>query len=375
MASTESDSPPKTFDGWVAHSATTPLEYTTFEPKSFADTDVDIKISHCGVCGSDLHTIRSGWGPTDYPCVVGHEIVGLAERVGSQVAASGDIKVGDRVGVGPLTSSCRKPDCAMCSAGRENYCSGAIWTYTSRLPDGSKTSGGYAKHWRGPAHFVFRIPDSLPSAEAAPLLCGGLTVYSPLIRYGAGPGKTVGVIGVGGLGHLGILFAKALNCDRVVAISRTSSKRDDTLNGLGADAFIATDEPDEQGKKNSWAKTNSSTLDLIISTVSSPEMPLAQYLRLLKVDGTFVQLGAPNEPLPAIGAFSLIQKAVKLTGSNVGSPSETRQMLELAAQKRLLPWIQQRPMHEVNAVLKDFEAGKPRYRYVLVNEEDGQARL
>ncbi|KAL1964530.1 hypothetical protein VTN77DRAFT_6827 [Rasamsonia byssochlamydoides] len=360
-------SPPSTFHGWVAHSAAAPLEYTAFEPKPFTDTDVDIRITHCGICGSDVHTMRSGWGPTDYPCVVGHEIIGIVERVGSQVDLQ-DINVGDRVGVGPLSMSCLRSDCDMCSVGRENYCARQVGTYNSRYPDGSKAYGGYATHWRGPARFVFRIPDVLPSAEAAPLLCGGLTVYSPLIRYGAGPGKSVGIIGMGGLGHLGILFAKALNCDRVVAISRTSSKRDDALNGLGADAFIATDE------KNDWAKTNSRTLDLIICTVSSPNMPLAQYLRLLKVDGTFVQVGAPEGPLPAIRAGSLIQKAVKVTGSSIGSPSETRAMLELAAQKRLLPWVQKRPMHEVNAALKDLEAGKARYRYVLVNEMD-KARL
>ncbi|KAL1979408.1 hypothetical protein VTN96DRAFT_6051 [Rasamsonia emersonii] len=378
--SSSSSSSSSTFHGWIAHSATSPLEYGTFEPKPFADTDVEIRITHCGICGSDVHTIHSGWGPTDYPCVVGHEIIGIVERVGSQVSSQ-DITVGARVGVGPLSKSCLSANCDMCSAGRENYCSRPVWTYNSRYPDGSKAYGGYATHWRGPAHFVFRIPDALPSAEAAPLLCGGLTVYSPLIRYGAGPGKAVGIIGMGGLGHLGILFAKALNCDRVVAISRSSSKRDDALNGLGADAFIATDnEPDESSKGEnkpsySWAKTHSRTLDLIICTVSSPNMPLAQYLRLLKIDGTFVQLGAPEEPLPAIQAFSLIQKAVKVTGSNVGTLRETREMLEFAAQKRLLPWVQTRPMSEVNAALKDFEAGKARYRYVLVNETDSQARL
>lgn len=263
----------------------------------------------------------------------------------------------------------------MCSAGRENYCARQVGTYNSRYPDGSKAYGGYATRWRGPAHFVFRIPNSLPSAEAAPLLCGGLTMYSPLVRYGAGPGKAVGIIGIGGLGRLGILFAKAFNCDRVVAISRSAGKSDDALNGLGADAFIATDDESKGKNKHSWAKTYSRTLDLIICTVSSPNMPLAQYLRLLKVGGTFVQVGVPEDPLPAIRAGSLIQKAVKVTGSSIGSPGETREILEFAAQKRLLPWVQKRPMHEVNTALRDLEAGKARYRYVLANEMDSQARL
>lgn len=369
-------SPLSTFHGWVAHSATSPLTFTTFTPKPFADTDIEVKITHCGICGSDIHTLRSGWGPTDYPCVVGHEIIGIVIRVGSGVAtlasspASRTIKVGDRVGVGPQSMSCLKPNCQACSSGRENYCPRIVGTYASRYPDGSKSYGGYAKYWRGPAHFAFKIPDTLPSAEAAPLLCAGVTVFAPLVQNNAGPGKAVGIIGIGGLGHLGILFAKALNCDRVVAISRSSSKRDDAINALGADAFIATDE-----EKN-WAKKNSRSLDLILCTVSSPKMPLSQYLRLLKIDGTFVQLGAPEDPLPAIRAGALISKAVKITGSSIGSPDEIRQMLQLASEKRILPWIEKRPMEEVNEALVDMHEGKARYRYVLTNEVDTEkARL
>jgi alcohol dehydrogenase (NADP+) len=237
-----------------------------------------------------------------------------------------------------------------------------VGTYNARYADKSKSYGGYANFWRGPAHFAFRIPDSLPSAEAAPLLCGGVTVFRPLKRYHAGPGKTVGIVGVGGLGHLGILFAKALGCDRVVAISRTSSKRKDAVEGLGADLFIAT----EEDKK--WARTYSRSLDLIICTVDSPKLPLSQYLRLLKVGGTFVQVGAPEGPLPGLPAWSLIQKEVQVTGSNIGSPDDIREMLQLAAEKQVYPWIQKRPMSDVNAALADMDAGKARYRYVLEND-------
>jgi alcohol dehydrogenase (NADP+) len=168
---------------------------------------------------------------------------------------------------------------------------------------------------------------------------------------------------------MGILFAKAMCCDRVVAISRSSSKRRDAVEGLGADAFIATDE------EKKWARAHARSLDLIICTVDAPDMPLAQYLRLLKVDGTFVQVGAPESPLPPLTAWSLIQKGVKVTGSNIGSPDDIREMLQLAAEKKVLPWIQERPMHDISAALADMDANKARYRYVLSNEMGAQSKL
>ncbi|KAH8699239.1 chaperonin 10-like protein [Talaromyces proteolyticus] len=360
-----------TFNGWVAHSADSPLTFTTFQPKPFAPTDIEVAVSHCGICGTDLHTLRSGWGNTDYPCVLGHEIIGTVVRIGLSPARS-EIKVGDRVGIGAQSGACLKADCEACADGQESYCSRIVGTYNGRYPDGSRSYGGYATRWRGPAHFVFKIPDALPSAEAAALMCGGVTVFAPLNKYGAGPGKAVGIVGIGGLGHLGILFAKALGCSRVVAISRSSKKRTDAMgangNGLGADAFIATDEEEK------WARKNSRTLDLIICTVDGSEMPLAQYLRLLKIGGTFVQVGAPEGPLPQLHAWSLIQKGIQLTGSNIGSPKDIKQMLNLAAEKRVYPWIQQRPMQEVNEALADMYDGKARYRYVLVNDK-GDSKL
>ncbi|KAE8351865.1 chaperonin 10-like protein [Aspergillus coremiiformis] len=370
-----SSTTPDTFKGWVSHSATSPLTFTTFHPKPFTETDIEVSITHCGICGTDIHTLRSGWGPADYPCVVGHEIIGIVVRIGTGVATlassppSRDIRLGDRVGIGAQSMSCLRGDCSACADGQENYCARMTGTYNSRYADESKAYGGFATRWRGPAHFAFRIPHSLPSAEAAPLLCGGVTVFAPLRKYGAGSGKSVGIVGIGGLGHLGILFARALGCDRVVAISRSSSKRKDAIEGLGAHAFIATDEEEK------WARTHSRSLDLIICTVDASDMPLTQYLRLLKVHGTFVQVGAPEKPLPQLTAGSLIQKGAKVTGSNIGSPEDIRSMLQLAADKRVLPWIQTRPMEDVNAAVADMDAGKARYRYVLVNEMEKQARL
>ena len=306
--------------------------------------------------------------------MVGHEIIGTVSRIGAGVPtlasspASREIKVGDRVGVGAQSMSCLKPECEACADGEESYCPRIVGTYNGRYADKSKSYGGFAEYWRGPAHFVVKIPDALPSAEAAPLLCAGVTVFAPLRKHGTGPGKTVGIVGVGGLGHLGIMFAKALGADRVVAISRSSSKKADAVQGLGADGFIAT------GEEKGWAKKYSRSLDIILCTVSGGDMPFSQYLRLLKRDGTFIQVGAPEDPLPQLAAFSLIQKGVKVTGSNIGSPEDIRKMLQLAAEKRVLPWIEKRPMSDVNAALKDMHDGKARYRYVLQNG-DPQAKL
>lgn len=300
-------------------------------------------------------------GPTQYPCCVGHEICGIAIRVGSK--AEGNIKVGDRVGVGAQSGSCLNAngDCEACANGLEQHCNKMVGTYNGTYANGGKSYGGYSLYNRSPSHFVVKIPDAIPSAEAAPMLCGGITTYSPLRQHGCGPGKKVGIVGVGGLGHFGILFAKALGADRVVAISRKANKKEDALK-LGADAYIATDDDED------WVKNNAQSLDLIISTVSSSKMPITGYCQLLRTRGTFVQLGAPEDGGLEIPAFSLIFKGIKLGGSLIGSPDEIREMLELAAAKKIKPWIEERPMKEANQAILDMDAGKARYRYVLVNE-------
>ncbi|CAP92715.1 hypothetical protein E8E15_001774 [Penicillium rubens] len=353
------------FEGWVGlgpEAAQGKMVWQEFEPKPWEETDVDIKVTHCGICGSDLHTLRSGWGPTNYPCCVGHEVVGIAVRVGTQV--KGDIKVGDRVGVGAQSGSCENKDgdCESCASGLEQHCSKMVGTYNGTYANGGKSYGGYSTYNRSPSHFVIKIPDAISSADAAPMLCGGITTYSPLKRNGCGPGKTVGIVGVGGLGHFAILFAKALGADRVVAISRKSDKKEDALK-LGADDFIAT------GEDEDWATRHASSLDLIISTASSSKMPIVQYCGLLRVHGTFIQLGAPEDGALEIPAFVLIIKGLKLGGSLIGSPDEIREMLELAAAKGVKPWIQERPMKDANQAIVDMDKGDARYRYVLTNEQ------
>lgn len=214
---------------------------------------------------------------------MGHEIVGKAVRVGQNVK---HVKVGDRVGVGAQARSCHQSTCADCSSGNESYCAnGLINTYSSVYPDGEgKSYGGYADYNRTNGNWVFQIPEGLDSAIAAPMLCGGITVFSPLRQNGCGPGKTVGIVGVGGLGHFGVLFAKALGADRVVGISRKNDKKDDVLK-LGADQYIATDD------EKDWSAKYARTLDLIVSTVSSEKMPLNGYLSLLKTRGSYIQVG------------------------------------------------------------------------------------
>ncbi|CAN8106408.1 unnamed protein product [Discula destructiva] len=357
------------FEGWLgkdAESASGKMEWGAYEPKKWTEDDVDIEISHCGVCGSDLHVLRSGWGETPYPCVVGHEIVGTAVRVGKNVK---HVKQGDRVGVGAQARTCMQSDCPECTSHNETYCArGMVNTYGSVYPgDEGKSYGGYADYNRTNGHWVIPIPDGLASEHAAPMMCGGVTVYSPLKRHGCGPGKTIGVVGVGGLGHFAVLFAKALGADKVVGISRKGDKKEDAL-ALGCDQYIATAEDKD------WDQKNFRTIDLIICTVSSHKMPLTEYLGLLKVHGTFIQVGAPDGgELPPINAFTLLSSGVKVGGSATGSPTtDIPEMLKLAAEKKIKPWVQPVPLKDANKVVVDMDEGKARYRYVLVNENYGK---
>jgi alcohol dehydrogenase (NADP+) len=240
-----------------------------------------------------------------------------------------------------------------------------VGTYNSRYANGEWSMGGYADYIRVAAHFCIKIPDRLASEHAAPMLCGGVTMYSPLRRNGAGPGKRVGIVGVGGLGHFGIMFAKAMGCEYVAAISRKRDKEGDAR-AMGADVFIATEEEDK------WARTHSRSLDLVICTVSSPDMPLESYLRLLRTGGQFIQVGAPEDKLPRIAAFALIGKGCTIGGSQIGSPGEIEEMLGFAVDKNVRPWVQTRSMREANSSVVDMEEGEARYRYVLVNEDHGE---
>ncbi|CAG8979359.1 hypothetical protein HYALB_00002485 [Hymenoscyphus albidus] len=349
---------PYKFHGWMGldkASVEGKMVWQEFEPKTWTEDDVDIKVTHCGICGSDLHTLRSGWFPTTYPCCVGHEVAGIAVKVGSNVK---HLKVGDRCGVGAQSGACL--ECEECKAGKEQYCQKVVGTYNSKWPDGSMAYGGYSDYCRTNGHFTVKIPDGISNAEAAPMLCGGVTVWNPLVHNGAGPGKKVGIVGLGGLGHFGVIFAKALGAE-VTVISRSDAKKEDAMK-MGASKLIAT------GTKG-WAKEHARSLDLIVCTISDPNMALDDYFQLLRVSGEFIQVGAPEDKFPGFSAFSLIGKGIKFGGSGIGSPADIQKMLEFVAEKNLHPVIEERPMSEANQAIVDMEAGKARYRYVLVNEK------
>jgi len=356
------------FEGWVAldeKSIDGNLKFQEYEPKKFDETDVDIEIMYCGMCGSDLHTISGGWGKPKYPQVVGHEIVGKAVRVGSEVK---HVKVGDIVGVGAQSDSCR--ECVQCKQNREVYCDlGQTGTYNGIYQrgegKGDKSYGGYGNYARHPGHFVFKIPDELDPALAAPMLCAGATVFSPLKQYGAGTtAKDVGIIGIGGLGHFGLLFAKALGAN-VTAISHSESKKDAAMK-MGASRFIAT----HSGGDKDFEPYRRS-LDLIICTTNDANMPLSGYISLLRPTGTLILVGVPEKPLPEIGASTLIFSNVHIGGSCIGSPEVIREMFDVAVKEKVTPWVEKRKLEDVNATIQDMRASKQKFRYVLVNEKNG----
>ncbi|KAF6751857.1 GroES-like protein [Ephemerocybe angulata] len=330
--------------GYAVHDTKRPDQFkvTDFKPKGFEDKDIDIKIEYCGVCGSDIHTITGGWGEVKLPLIVGHEITGHVVRVGSKVT---EFEVGDRVGVGAHVGSCYS--CQRCQGGAENYCLKAIHTYNSVYPDGTVSQGGYASAIRANELFVFPIPDALSLEQASPMLCAGITAYSPLRTHGAGPGKSVGVIGIGGLGHYALQFAKAMKCDKADALA------------LGANDFVDTGDKD-------WAKKWTDSFDLILCTVNvSQHIPLNDIFLTLKVHGRCIMLALPDDALPPISSFSLTASGVLLGGSLIGSKAEILEMLALAAKEGVKSYIEVLPMKEVGKAIQGMKAGKVRYRYVL----------
>ncbi|EED77281.1 predicted protein [Postia placenta Mad-698-R] len=334
------------------------LKLISFQPKIFQPEDVEIAITHCGVCGSDVHTLTQGWGESKFPLVAGHEIVGHVTRVGDRVT---EFKPGDRVGVGAQIGSCLQ--CRACKTDYENYCPKSIETYNGEYDDGVVTQGGYSTAIRAHERFVFPIPKEIESAHASSMLCAGLTVYSPLRTHGAGPGKKVGVIGIGGLGHYAVLFAKAMGAE-VYAFTHDKSKIDD-IKEMGADHVIDTTESD-------FTKPFAQTLDIIISTrdTYTPDTPLSGYLSMLWVHGKFITVGIPNadNPMPALHSFDFAGNGALLGGSHVGSKKECLEMLELARLKNVRPWIETFPMKDVKKALAGLNENRVRYRYVLVQD-------
>ncbi|MEA5455410.1 NAD(P)-dependent alcohol dehydrogenase [Sinomonas sp. JGH33] len=339
-----------TVNAYAAASATAPLEPVTITRRDVGPKDVLIDIKYAGVCHSDIHTVREDWGPVRHPLVVGHEIVGIVAEVGSEVTKHA---VGDRVGVGCLVNSCRT--CENCLDGEEQYClNGNVGTYGSVDRDGSITQGGYSTHVVVDEDFVLRVPESLDFAAAAPLLCAGITTYSPLRHWNAGPGKKVAVVGMGGLGHMAIKLAHAMGAE-VTVLSRTLSKKDDGLR-LGADHYYATEDPET-------FPALANGFDLIVNTVSAP-IDLDAHLKLLRRNGTMVNVGAPAEPLP-LRVFSLFGNRRSFAGSGIGGIRETQEMLDFCAEHGILPETELIEASQINDAWKRVLDSDVRYRFVI----------
>ena len=334
---------------YAVHSATTPLEAWKLERREPGDGDVLIDILFCGVCHSDIHFARNEWGFSTYPLVPGHEIVGKVVRVGSGVSKW---KEGDTVGVGCMVESCRT--CDACKAGDEQYCeAGSTFTYNGTDKDGSTTYGGYSTQIVVNQDFVVRIPDGLPLDAAAPLLCAGITTYSPLRHFGVKAGTKVGIVGLGGLGHMAVKIAHAMGA-HVTVLSHSAGKEADALR-LGADAFIVTGEPEVFEK-------HANTFDFILDTVSA-QHDLGPYLGLLRTDGRMVLVGLPDAS--PLGAFPLVFKRRSLSGSLIGGIRETQEMLDFCAEHGITCDIETIQMSQINEAYERMMRSDVRYRFVI----------
>ncbi|WP_017595274.1 NAD(P)-dependent alcohol dehydrogenase [Nocardiopsis potens] len=339
-----------TIAAYAAPAAKAPLERTTVERRPVGEFDVLIDIKYAGICHSDIHQAREGWGEAIFPMVPGHEIAGVVAEVGPGVTR---YAVGDRVGVGCFVDSCR--ECEYCLKGEEQYCAkGATNTYNDRDGNGEPTYGGYSRAVVVDENYVLRIPDELPLDVAAPLLCAGITTYSPLKRWKAGPGKSVAVVGMGGLGHMGVKIAHALGAE-VTVLSQSLRKEEDGLR-LGAAHYHATGDPATFEKL-------AGSFDLILSTVSAP-LNLDAYLSLLKPDGALVNVGAPEEPV-SINLFSVIGGRKTLAGSMIGGIAETQEMLDFCAEHGFGAEIELIRADEINTAYERVLASDVRYRFVI----------
>ncbi|MFD0417196.1 NAD(P)-dependent alcohol dehydrogenase [Streptomyces sp. NPDC127108] len=335
---------------YAAPSAKAPLARTTIERRPVGASDVLIDVKYAGICHSDIHQARDGWGEGIFPMVPGHEIAGVVAEVGADVTR---FKVGDRVGVGCMVDSCR--ECENCRAGLEQYCAkGNIQTYNALDKEGRPTYGGYSTRIVVDEAFTLRIPDGLSLDVAAPLLCAGITTYSPLAHWNAGPGKKVAVVGLGGLGHMAVKIAHAMGAE-VTVLSQSLRKKDDGLR-LGADHYYATSD-------DATFEQLAGSLDLIVSTVSAP-LPLDKYLGLLKTDGAFVNVGAPEEPV-SLNLFSLILGRRSLAGSGIGGIQETQEMLDFCAEHGLGAEIELISAEQINEAYERVLASDVRYRFVI----------
>ncbi|MGP5071261.1 NAD(P)-dependent alcohol dehydrogenase [Arthrobacter rhombi] len=339
-----------TVNAYAAPAANEPLIPTTLQRRDVGVNDVLIDIKYAGICHSDIHTVQGDWGDQHYPLTPGHEIVGYVSEVGSEVT---NHQVGDQVGVGCLVNSCR--DCENCRKGEEQFCTGGnVGTYGAVDRDGSITQGGYSTAVVVDADFVLRIPEALDFAAAAPLLCAGITTYSPLRRWNVGPGSRVAVVGMGGLGHVGVQIAHALGAE-VTVLSQTLSKQEDGQR-FGADHYYATSDPETFTQL-------AGSFDFILNTVSA-EIELDAYLSLLALDGTMTNVGAPPVPL-SLNVFSLIGARRSFAGSLIGGIRETQEMLDFCAEHGVEAATELIGAEQINEAYERVQSSKVRYRAVI----------
>lgn len=337
---------------YAAHSATSPLAPFSFERRDPGPADVQIDILFCGVCHSDLHTVRSEWGGTTFPCVPGHEIVGRVVKAGRDVKK---FREGDLAAVGCMVDSCRT--CENCRDNFEQFCDnpGPVFTYNSKdKQTGGITYGGYSKSIVVDQDFVLRISGKLDLAATAPLLCAGITTYSPLRHWKVGQGQKVGVVGLGGLGHMGVKFANAFGAH--VVLFTTSPNKTADAKKLGAHEVIISKDEDEMRK-------HEKTFDFILDTVSA-QHDLNAYLSLLKRDGTLTLVGASPDPLP-VDAFSLIHRRRRLAGSLIGGIAETQEMLDYCAERGITCDIEMIPIDQINEAYERMLKSDVKYRFVI----------
>lgn len=344
---------PQTLNGWACFGKGEPLKKAEFPLTQFDDDSVDMDIICCGVCGTDIHCIDSGWGPTNYPAVMGHEIIGRVTRVGKNVK---HLKVGDRAGVGCQCGSCHQ--CTNCRDHKENLCEDhAIWTFNDYWPNGDKTYGGFSDRWRGNKDFTFKIPDALSSVDASSILCGGVTTFAPMKRFGVGKGSKVAVLGLGGLGHFGVQWAKALGSE-VVAYDIVPDKAADAK-ALGCDDYVLVNQPEEMER-------HMDSFSHILAT-KILNKSWDDYFALLKKNGTFIVCDIPEVPLSGLNALTMAAKQLNIAGSFIGSPDDIRESLEFAAKHGVRTWAHEFPMDKINEAIEYVRHGHPRYRAVLTN--------
>ncbi|KAL6655620.1 hypothetical protein ACP70R_006446 [Stipagrostis hirtigluma subsp. patula] len=341
----------KTAHGLAARDASGVLSPYGFSRRAQGDGDVTIKVLFCGICHTDLHVIKNEWGNAMYPVVPGHEVVGVVTDVGKGV---GKFKAGDTVGVGYFVDSCRA--CDSCSKGHENYCARLVLSSNGVDRDGATTQGGFSDVVVVDQDYVVRVPESLPPDGAAPLLCAGVTVYGPMMQYGLNaPGKHLGVVGLGGLGHMAVKFGKAFGMT-VTVISSSPAKREEALDRLGADAFLISRDSEQM-------KAAASTMDGIIDTVSAAHQ-IVPLLELLRPMGQMVVVGAPTKPLE-LPAFAIIPGWKRVAGNIVGSVADCQAMLDFAGEHGITADVEVVGMDYVNTAIERLERNDVRYRFVL----------